>query len=80
MKRLQTLRLFALSFALAVAANIFGQQIPFGVAGVYAHQKPVKMTFSGTAAPSTINLQIPDTNTAEYNFRRERHPRLIHLS
>ena len=33
-----------------------------GVAGVYAQQKHVKMTFSGTLEVSTINLQ-PDTNT-----------------
>jgi hypothetical protein len=33
-----------------------------GVAGVYAQQMPVKMTFSGTLEVSTINLQ-PDTNT-----------------
>ena len=39
-----------------------------GVAGVYAQQRPVKMTFSGTAGPSTINLQQPDTNTGEENF------------
>jgi hypothetical protein len=39
-----------------------------GVAGVYAQQKPVKMTFSGTAAPSAINLQFPNTSTSEYNF------------
>jgi hypothetical protein len=39
-----------------------------GVAGVYAHEKPVTMTFSGTAAPSTINLQLPNTNTGEDNF------------
>ena len=26
------------------------------------------MTFSGTAAPSTINLQFPNTNTGEDNF------------
>ena len=39
-----------------------------GVAGVYAQQKPVKMTFSGTGGPSTINLQQPDTNTSEDNF------------
>jgi hypothetical protein len=37
-----------------------------GVAGVYAQQKPVKMTFSGTVEPSTIKLQ-PDTNTDEGN-------------
>ena len=39
-----------------------------GVAGVYAQQQPVNMTFSGTAAPSTINLQQPGTNTGEENF------------
>ena len=40
-----------------------------GVAGVYAQgsQKPVKMTFSGTGGPSTINLQQPDTNNSEDN-------------
>ena len=35
-----------------------------GVAGVYAQQNPVKMTFSGTLVPSTINLQ-PGTVTDE---------------
>src|SRR5919205_843042 len=35
-----------------------------GVAGVYAQQRPVNMTFSGTVEPSTIKLQ-PDTNTDE---------------
>jgi hypothetical protein len=39
-----------------------------GVAGVYAHEKPVKMTFSGTEAKSAIDLQIPDTKTSEFNF------------
>ena len=38
-----------------------------GVAGIYAQQKRVKMTFSGTIEPSTINLQ-PDTNTDEENL------------
>ena len=28
-----------------------------GVAGVYAQQKPVNMTFSGTVEHSTINLK-----------------------
>ena len=37
-----------------------------GVACVYAEQKPVKMTFSGTMMGSTINLQ-PDTVTDEQN-------------
>ena len=40
----------------------------FGVASVYAHEKPVRMTFSGTEAPSAINLQLPDTHTGEFNF------------
>ena len=38
-----------------------------GVATVYAQQRPVKMTFSGTSAPSTINLQQPNTHTGEEN-------------
>jgi hypothetical protein len=37
------------------------------VAGVYAQQKPVKMTASGTLEPSTLNLQ-PNTNTDEQNL------------
>ena len=37
-----------------------------GVAGIYAQQQPVKMTFSGTLVPSTINLK-PDTITDEEN-------------
>jgi hypothetical protein len=36
------------------------------IASVYAQQRPVKMTFSGTVEPSTIKLQ-PDTNTDEGN-------------
>ena len=39
-----------------------------GVASVYAQHNPVKMVFSGTAAPSTINLQQPNTHTGEENF------------
>ena len=39
----------------------------FGVAGAYAQQKHVKMTFSGTLGPSTLSLQ-PDTNTDEQNL------------
>jgi|SRR6516165_1916983 hypothetical protein len=42
--------------------------LTLGVAGVYTQEKPVKMTFSGTSAPSTINLQQPDTSNAEDNF------------
>jgi hypothetical protein len=39
-----------------------------GVASVYAHEGPVKMTFSGTEGASAINLQIQDTHTGEFNF------------
>src|SRR5690349_19502246 len=39
-----------------------------GVGGVYAHEKPVNMTYSETEAKSAIDLQFPDTNTAEFNF------------
>jgi hypothetical protein len=39
-----------------------------GVAGIYAQQKPVTMTFSGTDAASTINLQQPNTHTGEDNL------------
>ena len=39
-----------------------------GVASVYAEQHPVKMAFSGTAAPSTVNLQQPNTTNDEENY------------
>ena len=38
-----------------------------GVLSLYAQQQPVKMTFSGTVEPSTINLQA-GTNTDEVNL------------
>jgi hypothetical protein len=38
-----------------------------GIGGVYAQEKPVKMTFSGTNVATTINLQ-PDTVTDEENL------------
>jgi hypothetical protein len=39
-----------------------------GVASIYAEQTTVTMTFSGTAGPSAINLQLPNTTTGEDNF------------
>ncbi len=39
----------------------------FGVAGVYAQQRPVNMTFSGTSAASTVNLLQPGTGNSEDN-------------
>jgi hypothetical protein len=54
---------------------ILALMLNLGVAGVYAQQKksvpvnvPVKMTFSGTLAPTTINLLQPNTNTDEQNL------------
>lgn len=41
--------------------------LSLGVAGVYAQQMSVTMTFSGTSAPSTVNLQYPGTNNSEDN-------------
>jgi hypothetical protein len=41
--------------------------LSLGVAGVYAQQRPVTMTLSGTAASSAINLGT-GTPTSEYNF------------
>jgi hypothetical protein len=39
-----------------------------GVAGVYAHERPVKMTISGTSATSATNLQQPGANNDEDLF------------
>ena len=54
---------------------ILALMLNLGVAGVYAQQKksmavnvPVKMTFSGTLVPTTINLLQPNTNTDEQNL------------
>jgi hypothetical protein len=41
--------------------------LAFRVAAVYAQEMPVNMTLSGTAAPSTVNLQT-GTGTAEYRL------------
>ncbi|HTS29659.1 MAG TPA: hypothetical protein VMH81_27500 [Bryobacteraceae bacterium] len=37
------------------------------IASVYAQQTPIKMTFSGTGAGSTVDLKQPNTNTGEEN-------------
>lgn len=41
--------------------------LTLGVAGAYAHQRQVKMTFSGSFVRTAINLQ-PDTVTDEEDF------------
>ena len=38
-----------------------------GVAGVYAQQARIRMTFSGNGAPSTIDLKHPNSSTVEEN-------------
>jgi hypothetical protein len=38
------------------------------VAAAHAHEKPVRMTFSGTSANSATNLQQPNTSNDEDNF------------
>jgi hypothetical protein len=38
-----------------------------GVAGIYAQEHPVKMTFSGNGALNAIDLKHPGANTAEEN-------------
>jgi hypothetical protein len=35
---------------------------------VYAHDRPLKMSFSGTAGASAFNLQVPNSNTGEDNL------------
>jgi hypothetical protein len=42
--------------------------LSLGVASAYAHERSVKMTSSGTAAGSTVDLKIPDTTTGENDF------------
>jgi len=39
-----------------------------GVASVYAQHYPAKMTFSGTAASTPVNLQYPNTVDDEENY------------
>lgn len=42
--------------------------LTLGVAAIYGHEKPLKMTFSGNGAPSPVNLQQPNSSTAEENL------------
>jgi hypothetical protein len=42
--------------------------LSLGVASAYANQNSIKMTFSGTSAASTVNLQQPDASNDEDNF------------
>lgn len=37
----------------------------FGVGSIHAQQHSVKMVFSGTGGPSTVNLQLPNAITSE---------------
>ena len=42
--------------------------LTLGVAGVYAQQIPVNLTFSGDGTPSVIDLKHPNTTTSEENL------------
>ena len=41
--------------------------LSLGVAGIYAQQNPVRMTFSGNGAPNAVDLKHPGANTVEEN-------------
>jgi len=47
---------------------IMALMLTLGVAGVYAQQIPVNMTFSGDGTPSVINLGHPNTFNSEENL------------
>ena len=51
-----------------------------GVAGVYAQQRPVKMTFSGTDVAQHDQSTAARHSYRRREFRRERYARPIHLS
>ena len=42
--------------------------LTLGVAGAYAQQIPMNMTFSGDGTPSVIDLKQPNTSTSEENL------------
>lgn len=39
--------------------------LSLGTASLYAQQTPIRMTFSGTGGPSTVDLKYPNTNNGE---------------
>jgi hypothetical protein len=47
---------------------IIGMLLGLSASTVYAHERPVKMSVSGTSGPSAVNLQAPGTTTGEDNF------------
>ena len=52
---------------IAVLKTTVALMLTLGVASVHAQQVPVMWSFSGTAVPSTINLQT-GASTSEYNL------------
>ncbi|HEX8710677.1 MAG TPA: hypothetical protein VF730_02305 [Terracidiphilus sp.] len=48
-------------------ATVVALMLTLGAAGLYAQETPVNMTLSGTAAPSTVNLQT-GTGVSEYSL------------
>lgn len=53
---------------LASLTTVVGLTLHFSVAAVYAQQNPVNMKFSGTSAPSTVNLLQLNTSIDEDQF------------
>jgi hypothetical protein len=56
-----------LTFSMQITATLT-LMLTLGATGIYAHEKPVKMTFSGTSANTVIDLQQPNTSNDEDNF------------
>src|SRR5579864_7785047 len=76
MERLTTVRTAATALrrsakGLTKHAAIVALILNLGVAAAYAHNVPVKMTFSGTSDTSATNLQQPDTSNDADTFAGE---------
>ena len=76
MERLTTVRTAATALrrsakGLTKHAAIVALILNLGVAAAYAHDVPVKMTFSGTSDTSATNLQQPDTSNDADTFAGE---------
>ena len=63
--------LFRLGGRLKKRLAIMALILTFGVVVAHGNAQSVKMTFSGTSAPSTINLQQPNTSNDGDNFTGE---------
>jgi len=48
--------------------TIITLMLNLGITSVYAQQTPIRMTFTGTGAPSAVDLKYPNTNNGEENL------------